>query len=133
MHDDFISPYQRPGNAALAYSSVIRQTEDPRSIERRVFSRVTAALEATRDAEADFNDRIQAAHNNRELWQTLAFDLASDGNAMPDDLRARLLSLAIWVTRETQRALTQKASFQDLIEVNRSIMAGLQQSALGAT
>ncbi len=76
-----------------------------------------------------FAKRIQAAHRNRELWQTLAYDLADDNNALPDDLRAKLISLAIWVTGETSRVIRDGASLQPLIDVNSSIMQGLQGAA----
>lgn len=114
-----------PGGVALAYGSVIRRTESSRSIEHRVFSEVTAALLAAEEADVIFSDRIKAAHRNRELWQTLAFDLADSGNALPDKLRAQLLSIAIWVSRETDQVIKENGPLEHLIEVNRSIMSGL--------
>lgn len=115
-----------PNGAASAYGTVIRNTENPRDIELRVFEKVTAALEAAGAPDAHFSRRIQAAHDNRTLWQTLACDLASDDNALPDDLRARLLSLAIWVTGEADRVMHHGASMQDMIDINHSIMQGLR-------
>lgn len=114
-----------PGGVALAYGSVIRRTESPRSIEHRVFSEITAALLAAEESEMNFSDRIKAAHRNRELWQTLAYDLADAGNALPEGLRAQLLSIAIWVSRETERVIKENSALENLIEVNRSIMSGL--------
>jgi flagellar protein FlaF len=121
-----------PRSAARAYGAVIRNTENPRAFEHRVFTQLTAALAAADSPDAHFTARIAAAHNNRELWQTLACNLADDSNALPPDLRARLISLAIWVTRETARVLKDRASFEDLIAVNRNIMLGLQPNAQGA-
>jgi flagellar protein FlaF len=122
-----------PRSAARAYGAVIRNTENPRAFEHRIFSQITAALAAAEEPGAHFTARIRAAHNNRELWQTLACTLADDGNALPVDLRARLISLAIWVTRETGRVMKERASFENLIAVNRHIMLGLQPPAQGAT
>jgi flagellar protein FlaF len=93
---------------------------------------ITAALAAADSPQAHFTARIAAAHNNRELWQTLACNLADDSNALPPDLRARLISLSIWVTRETARVLQERASFADLIAINRHIMLGLQPRSQGA-
>ena len=39
--------------------------------------------------------------------------------------RAKLISLALWVTRETRRVLRENLPLTDLIEVNRTIMQGL--------
>jgi flagellar protein FlaF len=121
-----------PRSAARAYGAVIRNTESPRAFEHRVFTQITAALAAADSPQAHFTARIAAAHNNRELWQTLACNLADDSNALPPDLRARLISLSIWVTRETARVLQERASFADLIAINRHIMLGLQPRSQGA-
>jgi flagellar protein FlaF len=121
-----------PNGAASAYGSVIRSTEAPRDIELRVFEKVTAALESASAPNAHFTQKIQAAHDNRVLWQTLAADLAGEDNALPVDLRARLLSLAIWVAREAERVIHEGAGMQDMIEINRSIMLGLRTSSQGA-
>jgi flagellar protein FlaF len=115
--------------AGAAYKAIIRRTDSPRDIEHRVFAQVTAALQEAAAPDVHFTKRIQAAHRNRELWQTLACDLADDDNALPDDLRARLISLAIWVTGETSRVIRDGASVQALIDVNSSIMLGLQGAA----
>jgi flagellar biosynthesis activator protein FlaF len=121
--------FAAPNPAGAAYKSIIRRTESPRDIEYRVFAQVTAALHEATAPDSHFTVRIQAAHRNRELWQTLACDLVDDDNALPDDLRAKLISLAIWVTGETSRVIRGGGSLQALIDVNSSIMQGLQGAA----
>jgi len=116
----------RPDGASSAYGTVIRRTESSREIEYRVFEQVTTALQEAATPEAHFADRIVAVHHNRELWQTLAFDLASPDNALPAALRAQMISLAIWVTRETDRVTRLGAPLESLITVNRSVMQGLR-------
>lgn len=119
-------PLSSSNGAAAAYGSVIRQTEDPRDIEYRVFEQITSSLQAVASPGAHFAARIRAVHRNRELWQTLASDLASSENALPEELRAGLLNLAVWVTRETDRVMYNGTSLHDLIEINYSIMRGLR-------
>lgn len=127
MQNENLNPEVVPPNvAAMAYNGIIRRTESPREIEYLVFSRVTAAMQAAEQPEASFVARIEAAHRNRELWQTLACDLASEDNLLPDSLRAALLGLTIWVTKETMRVLRGRGSLADLISVNHSIMRGLR-------
>ena len=71
---------------------------------------------------------IEAVDWNRRLWLTLQMDLASDDNAFPDELRAQLISVAIWVDRHSSAALRGEARVGPLINVNRTIMEGLAQS-----
>jgi flagellar protein FlaF len=122
-------PFRAPNGAANAYGAVIRHTESARDIEYRVFERITAALEDALPAETHFTQRIIAVHDNRALWQTLAHDLAGDDNGLPDQLRANLIGLAIWVTRESDRVISQSASLRDLININHTIMTGLRPAA----
>ena len=111
------------------YGRVMRTTESARDIEYHVFAQTTAAMQEADMPEAPFTARIQATHRNRELWDTLACLLADEDNTLPERLRAQLISLALWVTRETRRALRENRPLTDLIEVNRSIMRGLRTEA----
>ena len=66
-----------------------------RDNEYMVVSRVTRMLQNARDHGDQFAI-IRAVHTNTELWTALAADLASPGNALPDQLKAGLISLAIF-------------------------------------
>jgi flagellar protein FlaF len=120
------SHFGASNGAANAYGAIIRYTESARDIEYRVFERVTAALEAALPPDTHFTQKIRAVHDNRALWQTLACDLASDDNDLPLLLRANLISLAIWTTRESDRVIVQGASLSGLIDINHKIMQGLR-------
>ncbi|CAH2605613.1 conserved protein of unknown function (plasmid) [Rhodovastum atsumiense] len=112
-------------SAASVYGNIIRHTESAREIECRVFAQATAALEAASHPAAGLTDRVRALHANRELWTALACDLVDETNALPEQLRANLLSLAIWVNGETTRALREGTPLHDLVETNRAVMLGL--------
>ena len=114
-----------PRVAASAYGRVMRKTESARDIEYHVFAQATAAMQDADAADAPFTARIAATHRNRELWDTLACLLACEENSLPERLRAQLMSLALWVTRETRHVLRDNLPLTDLIEVNRTIMQGL--------
>ncbi len=115
----------RPATARTAYGRVIRGTEDPRSIEYRVFAEITAALQSADRPDATPVDRVAAIHDNRELWVSLACSVADDANALSDSLRAGIISLAIWVNRESTRLLACRDTLLDLTETNRTVMVGL--------
>jgi flagellar protein FlaF len=114
-----------PRNAASAYGRVMRKTESPRNIEYQVFAQATAAMQDAVAPNAPFTARIAATHRNRELWDTLACLLACEENSLPERLRAQLISLALWVTRETRHVMRDNLPLTDLIEVNRTVMQGL--------
>ena len=126
MHnDDDAITFQRPATATSAYGQVIRRTETPRDIELRVFAQVTAALQVANMPNVAPSARIHAIHDNRELWISLACSVADDANAMSDPLRAGIISLSIWVNRESSRLLACRDPLSDLIETNQTIMVGL--------
>jgi len=126
-------PLASPVGAGSIYGKVIRDTENPREIERRVFEQVTAALEDAEYPGVPFTARIAALHRNRELWLTLTCDLASEDNPLPMSLRARIISLGIWVFGETQRVMRNATPLADLIAINRTIMRGLAAASDGAS
>jgi flagellar protein FlaF len=112
-----------------AYQQTIAECEDPRRIEYRVFLRITLDLEAHRDADWRSAGLKDALWRNLELWNTLRADLLDDGNALPDALRAGLVSLSFSVDRQTRAVLRGDAGTGLLIDINRSIMKGLQGTA----
>jgi len=112
-----------------AYQQTIAECEDPRRIEYRVFLRITLDLEAHRDADWRSAGLKDALWRNLELWNTLRADLLDDGNALPESLRAGLVSLSFSVERQTRHVLRGEAGVGLLIDINRSIMQGLQGAA----
>ena len=90
-----------------------------------MFEDVTAALQDASTPNTPFPRRIAAVHRNRELWLALTCDVASEDNALSDSLRASIISLGLWVFRETSRVMRDGGPLGDLIEINRSIMRGL--------
>jgi len=120
-----------------AYKRTITETESPRQIERRVFLGVTAQMEAFQQ---DFdnadgpaaklyilsNGLRQALWQNEQVWLTVRTDLLEPENALSQELRAGLISLAIWVERHTQLALQGSEDIGPLIDINRGIILGLE-------
>jgi flagellar biosynthesis regulator FlaF len=123
------APLQRPTGALAAYGAVIRDTENPRTIEYRVLARSASMLERAMRPAAGPAALPAAIHDNRMVWTAFAADLAEDGNAWDIALRARLLSLARWVFAESDRVLRERKTPQALIDVNRAVMLGLQPGA----
>lgn len=103
-------------------NNVLRSARDT---EYAVFSRVTRMLRQA-SASGDIRARIEAVDKNNQLWTILANDLASEGNALPGELRANLLSLASFSLRHGHAVLARGAAVDALVDVNMSIMKGLR-------
>lgn len=111
------------------YKATQSSTENPRQTEYRLFAEVTKALMAVRDAVnvkgLKSPDFYKAVDWNRRLWLTLQMDLASNENRFPDNLKANIISIAIWVDKHSRSVLRGDADLEPLISINRTIMEGL--------
>lgn len=113
--------------AIAAYGHAQKGATTERGVEYQVFARITAALAAAeRKGRAGFADLAQALHENRQLWDAIIVDLIDDGNALSPDLRAKLLSLGLFVRQQGERVLNGQAAVHPIIAVNRSVMNGLR-------
>jgi flagellar protein FlaF len=113
-----------------AYQQATARAESPRDIEYRLFGQVTRALIAAAELDpSDIAGRMDALDWNRRLWSVLAADCASDGNQLPPQLRAGIVSLSLWVNRHTSAIMRNEAIFQPLIDVNKTMMQGLEPRA----
>ncbi|MFT4075433.1 MAG: flagellar biosynthesis regulator FlaF [Asticcacaulis sp.] len=109
-----------------AYQATAQRAENPRQTEYRLFGQVTRAL---MDAElldrSCIRERMDALDWNRRMWSLFGNDCARSTNGLPDQLRANIVSLSIWVNKHTSLVMRNKEEIRPLIEVNRIIMQGL--------
>ncbi len=109
-----------------AYQRASAQAESPREAEYRVFAQVTAGLlRAKQHGRASLPGLAEALDKNRRLWTALAQDCADPQNALPEKVRAQIISLAMWVSRHSSSVMQAGEDLDSLIDVNRSIMQGL--------
>jgi flagellar protein FlaF len=115
--------------ARNAYGETDRTQSAPRQIEYRVFAGITGRIaRAATEGPAGFGVLAEALHDNRRLWNTLAVDLVHSGNGLPEVLRARLLSLAAFIHRQTAKILDGRigpAGSAVLVDINTAVMRGL--------
>ena len=109
-----------------AYQRAAEQAEGPKQTEYRLFGLVTRALlEAAEADEKDFSGRMKALHWNRRLWSTIAGDCANPDNVLPNELKASIISLSMWVNKHTSEVMQGQQKIEPLIDINRIIMQGL--------
>ena len=51
-----------------------------------------------------------------------------DRNSLTEEVRAKIISLSLWVAKYSRSVTREKAPLDPLIEINRTIMQGLQAS-----
>ena len=112
-----------------AYQSTQRVTEDPRAMEYRLFGQVTGALIDVRKNGTKGGPLAEALDWNRKVWRTLATDCMDDRNRLPKSVRAQIVSLSLWITKYSKSVMREGAPVDPLIEINRTIMQGLQDAA----
>lgn len=115
-----------------AYKRTIKQTAAPREVEYRLLAQVTGALTKAKDAmggsQSDPKQMtvvMDALTWNNQVWDAFVEDVGGEGNALPKELRAAIVSLGIWVSRETNEVIAGKGDIDSLISVNQAIMRGL--------
>lgn len=109
-----------------AYGNAHTQSVDPRDVEYRLLAQVTSAMMRARENTDDVKPRLEAALWNRNVWSALRVDLSSDGNQLPKELRASLISVSLWIEKETMAVMEGKGDLDAMIDINRNIMAGLK-------
>ena len=112
-----------------AYQQTQRITEDPRETEYRLFGQVTGALITAQRAGTTGGPLVEAVDWNRKVWRTLAAECLDERNQLPQELRANIVSLSLWVTKYSKEVTRQGAPLDPLIDINRTIMQGLQGAA----
>lgn len=91
-----------------------------RAQEADVFRRATAALKAAQNAGP--LPQVRALADNRRLWMTVQDLVRDPTNALPQELRASIVSVGMAVEREMDRAAPD---FGFLISINENFAAGL--------
>ena len=72
-------------------------------------------------------EAVKALHFTRRLWLYFLDDLSAPENALPDTLKAHLISIGIWGLKELERIERKEHdSFSDLIHVMELIREGLR-------
>ena len=110
---------QTTSYAARAYRSSAGH-RSLREQEADVFRRANGALRANRDAGPVA--RTQALSDNRQLWGTVVDLMRDPANALPEALRAQIVSIGLAVQRNMDG---EKPDWDFLIAINEQIAAGL--------
>ena len=106
-----------------AYQSMQRAAASPIQTEADVMGKITHEIEAYKEKGGP--EFVKALYRNVQLWNAFSADLLSTDNQLPDQLKASLVSLSIWVEKHTHKVVSGTADVAALIDVNRSVLKGL--------
>lgn len=100
---------------------------DVRQAEADALLRVAREMEAGQDGPSRV--LFDALLRNIQLWNIFAQDCVAEGNQLPRDLRAQIVSLAVWVVGQSEKAISGDVGVAALIEINRMIARGLMTNS----
>lgn len=100
---------------------------DARERERTLIQRSIDLLETARNEGVDSFAASEAILFVVRLWSSFLEDLADDNNELPEELRANLISIGIWIMKEAEAIRQQETdNFDGLIEISEIIRDGIK-------
>jgi flagellar protein FlaF len=112
----------------FSYAEIMEDgVADAKERERQALDRCIQLLSAAREKSGYGREAIEALYYTRRVWVRLIEDLQNPENQLADDVRANLISIAIWILKECDRIRKrQSANFQGIIDVTTIIRDGLK-------
>lgn len=112
----------------FSYTEIMEDdVADAKSRERQALDRSIDLLKAARDASHVARLTIEALFYTRRVWIRFIEDLRQPENELNTELRANLISIAIWILKECERIRRRQSdNFQGIIDVTTIIRDGLK-------
>ena len=94
-------------------------SREARSREQMALSHAIKLLQEFQRGDLDPPEQTEALVYIRNLWAFFIQDLSSPRNGLPEQLRAQLISIGLWVIKEAERIREEQgADVADLVAVN---------------
>jgi flagellar protein FlaF len=99
----------------------------PREIEAMAFTKAALMLDEAKGRLDDYDAYAAALKFNQLLWTIIQADIVDKANKLPPQLKANILSLSIFVDRQTIKSLANvnAANLDSLININKNLAEGL--------
>ena len=112
----------------FSYAEIMEDgVADARDRERQALTRSIELLTLARDEKGYSREAIEALFYTRRVWIRLIEDLRQPENQLDAELRANLISIAIWILKECDLIRKrQSTNFQGIIDVTTIIRDGLK-------
>jgi flagellar biosynthesis activator protein FlaF len=111
----------------FSYAEVIDESpREMRARERDAMDRAIQLLRAAQEKGPGSREVVDALFYLRRLWSIFLEDLNNPNNELPQQLRAGLISIGIWINKEIDRVRIGKTKdLTPMIEINEIIRDGL--------
>jgi flagellar protein FlaF len=112
----------------FSYAEVMEDgVTDAKDRERQALNRSIELLTEARDETGYARGTIEALYYTRRVWIRFIEDLKDPENQLGNELRANLISIAIWILKECEAIRKrQSTNFQGIIDVTTIIRDGLK-------
>jgi flagellar biosynthesis activator protein FlaF len=98
-----------------------------RARKRQAMDRVVEMLRAAQEKGPGSRERVEALFYLRRLWTIFLNDLNDPNNELPEQLRAGIISIGIWMMKEIERVRGGAATdLTPMIQINELIRDGLK-------
>lgn len=95
--------------------------------ERQVLERSISMLREAKEKGSESREAIEAIFFATRVWIRFIEDLGSSENELDQELRANLISIGIWILRETEKIRNRESdNFQGIIDISIIIRDGLK-------
>ena len=106
-----------------AYQQAQQSAETARQTEYRLFAQVTRALVQAKERDDRLHpETIEALDWNRRVWSHMSTDCGTEGNQLPEALRAGIISLSLWVSRHSSAVMRGEETVEELININKNCL-----------
>ena len=112
----------------FSYAEIMEDgVADAKERERQALDRCIQLLSAAQDKKGYSREAIEALFYTRRVWVRLIEDLQNPENQLGEEVRANLISIAIWILKECDRISKRESeNFQGIIDVTTIIRDGLK-------
>ena len=110
-----------------AYAQTQKSALPPREVEAMAFTKAALMLDEAKGQTEDYDTYAAALKFNQLLWTIIQADIVDAANKLPPQLKANILSLSIFVDKQTVKALsdTNGDHLDSLIDINKNLAEGL--------
>ena len=110
-----------------AYAQTQKSALPPREVEAMAFTKAALMLDEAKGQTKDYDAYAAALKFNQLLWTIIQADIVDTANTLPPQLKANILSLSIFVDKQTVKALadTNGDHLDSLIDINKNLAEGL--------
>jgi len=112
----------------FSYAEVAEESpQEMRGMERQVLDQAVELLRIARATGPGSRELVDALFFTRRLWSIFMDDLANPENELPEELRAGLISIGIWMVKEIELIRSGKTTdLKAMIDITEIIRDGLK-------